>query len=225
MSHATFQQRNYLVAIVGGSGAGKTWLAQRLAALLPDQALSLSLDDFYRDRSHLSMKRRDRLNFDHPAAIDWPVLTQTLAQCHDGATALAIPRYDFATHSRLEGAAVRPVKPVIVVDGLWLFHRPVLRSFFDLKIFIECPAGLRLLRRIERDMLERGRMASSVAEQFKTTVLPMHDRYVQPQAKWADALLQSPLTDGDVTRLAIRVKTAAESKMSCPRISSGPLNN
>jgi uridine kinase len=212
-----------VIAIVGGSGAGKTWLANRLMQQFADSAMRLSLDDYYLDRSHLPAKRREKLNFDRPQAIDWEALAETLTHCRQGQLTLTVPRYDFVTHSRSAERASLQLKPVVMIDGLWLFHRADLRALFDLKIFIECPDDLRFCRRMERDVLERGRTADSVTEQFRKTVLPMHERHVQPQARWADEVICSPLTDADVLRLSQRVKEKRE--MSSVKISLQPVNN
>lgn len=190
-----------LVAIVGGSGSGKTWLAERLEAALGARAARLSLDDFYRDRSHLPPARRARLNFDHPRAIDWARVEQVLADCRRGRVAI-MPRYDFSTHTRhIVGEPLQP-QPVVLVEGLWLLRRPALRRLFDVRIFLECPLALRLRRRLARDFAERGRSAESVRRQFQETVAPMHDRFVTPQARWADIIFKQPPRTRDVEQLA-----------------------
>ena len=182
-------RRPLLVAIVGGSGAGKSWLAEKLLAALQPDAARLSLDDFYRDRSRLSPARRARLNFDHPRAIDWKAFEKCLRACAAGKSC-RLPRYDFATHTRRVGQTVLRPKPVMVVDGLWLWHRPGLRSLFALRIYIECSQPTRLSRRLGRDQRARGRDRQSVLRQFRETVEPMHARYVAPQKKWATLRLR-----------------------------------
>lgn len=208
-TNGTKQSNVFVIAVAGGSGSGKTWLANCLRKALGGEATHLALDDFYLDRSHLPENERGILNFDTPSAIDWRALKNALTQCRRGESLLHVPRYDFATHTRMDEVCVLPVKPVVIVDGLWLFHRSTLRSLFDLKIFVECPGDLRFSRRMERDVLERGRTADSVVEQFKATVLPMHEKHVQPQARWADEVICSPPVEKDVLRLAERVKTEA----------------
>ncbi|HEY1173662.1 MAG TPA: uridine kinase [Verrucomicrobiae bacterium] len=216
----------FIIAIAGGSGSGKTWLANSLRQSLGGEATHLALDDFYLDRSDLPENERGIINFDTPSAIDWRALKNALAQCKRGESLLHVPRYDFATHTRMDEVSVLPVKPVVIVDGLWLFHRMALRAMFDLKIFVECPNDLRFCRRMERDVLERGRTADSVTEQFKATVLPMHEKHVQPQAKWADTVICSPPAETDVLHLAEKVK-AGSVKASAKKFSmwsSEPLN-
>lgn len=182
--------RPLLVAIVGGSGSGKSRLAARLADALGAKAGCLSLDDFYLDRSHLSPARRARINFDHPRTIDWPAFESALRALKSGRSTRH-PVYDFATHSRQRKASVLNPKPVILVDGLWLLHRPPLRRMFTLGIFLDCPARVRLGRRLARDLRSRGRTADSIRRQFRTTVEPMHRRYVAPQAGLAGLVLKA----------------------------------
>ncbi len=193
-----------LVAIVGGSGAGKSQLAGQLADLLGAEAARLSLDDFYRDQSHLPAGRRAKLNFDHPRAVDWPSVERVLGDWLAGLPAL-VPRYDFATHCRRGFRMVQP-KPIVLVDGLWLLLRPSLRRLFRLRIFLNCPARIRLARRLARDVEARGRTRASVLEQFRDAVQPMHRRFVAPQARWADVVLKGNWDDREVERLVRRIR-------------------
>lgn len=189
-----------LIAITGGSGSGKTWLADQLQVLLGEITARLSLDDFYHDRSHLPSARRARLNFDHPRAIDWPCVERVLTDCKAG-RATRLPRYDFATHTRVSNGVPWHPKPLVLMDGLWLLHRPAMRRLFDLSIFVDCPAPLRLRRRLKRDVAVRGRTPASVCRQFRETVAPMHRRFVQPQARWASLVLSSPCSEAGVHKL------------------------
>jgi uridine kinase len=199
-----------LVAIVGGSGAGKTWLAERLRQALGSAAARLSLDNFYRDRSHLSLKRRARVNFDHPRAIDWPCVERVLRDCRAG-RATRVPRYDFGTHARLASRRFWQPKVLILMEGLWLLRRPTVRRFFDLRIFVDCPTRLRLQRRLARDVVQRGRTRSSVHRQFRETVAPLHERFVAPQARWADIVFKRPPQEEDVHELAAKLRTLLNS--------------
>jgi uridine kinase len=194
-----------LVAIAGGSGSGKSWLAEQLLRLLGKDAARLSLDDFYRDRSHLPMKRRGQINFDHPRAVDWAALERVLAGSKAGLPAM-VPKYDFKLHaSSSAGAPWRP-KPLVLVEGLWLLRRRTIRQLFSFTIFVECPERVRLRRRIVRDMAERGRSAESIREQFRRVVAPMHDRYVASQVRWADMTVSSPINISKVQRIARRLE-------------------
>lgn len=199
-------KRPRFIAIVGGSGAGKTWLARRLTKLLGERATHLTLDDFYRDRSHLKPAACQKINFDHPKAIDWRELEKVIRKCIRGRKA-CLPRYNFATHCRVNRRAEFTPRPLVLVDGLWLLRRPALRRMFDCKIFLDCPADVRLERRLRRDCAERGRSPESVRRQFLRTVVPMHDRFVASQSRWADIVFNTPPTSREIQQLAKKLKT------------------
>lgn len=199
-----------LVAIVGGSGSGKTWLAEQLKLNLGHKAERLSLDDFYQDRSHLSPGRRARVNFDHPRAIDWKAVELALRACSDRSTAL-VPCYDFSTHCRSHKTRRLGPAPLVIVDGLWLLRSPAMRRFFSLTIYLDCSARIRLQRRLERDVRSRGRSSNSVRQQFHSTVEPMHKRYVAPQSRWADLILSENVRPAEVRALARRIEQLGES--------------
>jgi uridine kinase len=177
-----------IVAIVGGSGSGKSWLAQQLLTALHPEANHLCLDDFYLDRSHLSPGRRANLNFDHPRAIDWREFERVVRALQLGRP-VRVPVYDFATHCRAGATRLLLPKPVLLIEGLWLLRRPSLRKLFTFRVFLDCPTALRLRRRLSRDRLARGRTPQSITAQFWKTVEPMHRKFVAPQARWADILL------------------------------------
>ncbi len=189
-----------LVAITGGSASGKTWLADRLHSLLGANAGRLRQDDFYRDLSQVPPSRRGLVNFDHPNALDWPCFEEVLRNTLAGRPS-CLPTYDFRTHCRVAGSApVRPA-PVVIVDGLWLLHRPALRRLFHCRIFLNCPEEERLRRRIARDTAERGRTEADCRRQFSATVAPMHFRFVDPQARWADLVLNFPHAPAELEEL------------------------
>ena len=192
-----------LIAIVGGSGAGKSWLVQRLCRLLGDKATHLHLDHFYRDRSHLSMGRRARINFDVPEAIDWDEAERVLRDCRDGRPT-RVPFYDFATHSRVAERAAHAwtPRPAVFVDGLWLLRPPQIRELFELTLYLDAPTDLRCVRRVSRDLIERGYTRDAIEQQIASAVLPMHGRFVEPQKKCADIVLAQPFRDAELATLA-----------------------
>ncbi len=194
-----------LVAIVGGCGAGKTWLAKKLQQALNPDATHFSLDDFYRDCSRIRPERRAKINFDHPRTIDWLAMEKVLADLRAG-RATRLPRYDFKTHCRVRDKSALAHKPVVLVDGLWLLHRRSLRRVFGLKIFIDCPVRTRRGRRLVRDLRSRGRSRVSILEQLKNTVEPMHTRFVAPQQKWADVVLRHNFGTPEIRRLARQLR-------------------
>jgi uridine kinase len=192
------------VGIVGGSGAGKTWLSRQLLARLGKEADCLSQDDFYRDRSHLPKLRRDRVNFDHPRSIDWPALEHVLKGCSAGLT-VEVPRYDFRRHTRHPGLEPWRPKPVVLVEGLWLLRHAPVRRLFTFSIYVDCSKEVRLRRRVLRDVSERGRHAADARDQFRTHVTPMHELYVAPQRRRADLVVRSPMPREALDRLAERI--------------------
>jgi uridine kinase len=194
-----------LIAIVGGSGAGKTWLADWLERQFAPDATRLSLDDFYHDFSHVSAAQRPRINFDDPSAIDWLLLETVLRECRAG-RASWMPVYDFSSHTRLRHKKAWTPKPFVFVDGLWLLWRPAVRALFDLRIFIEAPEELRWRRRLARDVIERGRTPDSVRAQVHSTVAPMHQRFVEPQARWAEIVLQQPLHECELNEVRSKIR-------------------
>ena len=178
----------HLIAIVGGSGSGKSWLADRLAEQFGANAGRIALDDFYRCRAHLPPADRSRVNFDDPAAMDWTLFGRTLARLRAGEP-VELPEYDFVAHVRRP--VTRPWHPrrLVLVEGLWLLHEARLRPLYSLSVFIDCTEALRLARRQERDQRERGRSAEEVHAQFLRDVAPMHRRYVEPQRQHADLVV------------------------------------
>jgi uridine kinase len=200
-----------LIAIIGGSGSGKTFLAQMLHQALGRKAARLALDDFYRDRSGCHPARRARINFDHPRAIDWAELETVLKNLAAGRAALA-PRYDFSSHTRRPvRRRVRP-RPLVLVEGLWPCHKKSVRQLFDFLIFLDCPEKTRLQRRLDRDVAERGRSPQSVRKQFYQTVAPMHVRFVKPQKHWSDLVIRRPISGPEIARLAQTIKKLEQTK-------------
>lgn len=182
------------IAVVGGSGSGKSWLAAEMGSWLGDLAGHLSLDDFYRDLSHLSAAEREGVNFDDPVAIDWDALREVL-ECLQRGEPARIPIYDFATHARQPETRVFEPARFVLLEGLWLLHPPWLREMFALSVFVDCPEEERLRRRVERDIRVRGRTAESVRQQFAEHVQPMHARFVETQRRWATRRVHSPLSE------------------------------
>ena len=178
----------HLIAITGGSGSGKTWLAKKLQRRLGRRAGLLSLDDFYRDLSALPPGARDRVNFDHPDAIDWDLFRKCLEAIRRGEP-VRLPCYDFATHTRKSRTRRWEPRPVLVIDGLWLLRRPAIRKLYAHTVFVDGPEELRLARRLARDQTERGRSKASVLRQWRSHVKPMHDAHVAPQARLANQVV------------------------------------
>jgi uridine kinase len=169
-----------LIGIAGGTGSGKTTVAQKIfEALPPPQAVLIQQDSYYRDRSHLTPAERALLNFDEPDALENDRLASDLRRLRAG-QAVECPVYDFATHTRrAETRRVEP-SPIVVVEGILLFAVEAVRELFDLRLFVDTPDDVRLLRRIKRDLLERQRDIAAVEAQYLSTVRAMHERHVAP---------------------------------------------
>jgi len=181
-----------LVGIAGGSGAGKTTLvnviSEKLKAWASIEATIVNHDSYYKEYSHLSKTEKDKLNFDHPNSLDNHLFVEHLALLKQGQSVLA-PVYDFATHSRLTNTIIIKPSSVILVDGILLLVEPKIREILDIKIFLDTPADIRILRRLHRDINERGRTVESVINQYLTTVRPMHEQFVEPSKQYADLIL------------------------------------
>ena len=181
---------SFLVAVCGGSCSGKSTLAATVLRRLGSETASLlTFDSYYRGQANLTPEERAEVNYDHPDSLDMALFAQHLAMLSRDEP-VDCPIYDFATHTRLpETRRIEPA-PVVVVDGILLLADERLVSQFDMRIFRECPEDVRLERRIERDVLERGRTEASVRKQFAATVKPMHDEYVSPSAIHADVVFE-----------------------------------
>ena len=173
-----------VIGIAGGTGSGKTTLAQRLVAELSSGVTLLEHDWYYRDRSGVPASEREGINYDEPAALDNALLAQHLAELRAG-RAVECPQYDFGTHTRkAETRAARPA-PIVAVDGILLFAIPELCDAFDLRIFVDTDDDIRLLRRIRRDIVDRQRDIASIQSQYYATVRPMHLLHVAPSKRRA----------------------------------------
>jgi uridine kinase len=189
-----------LVGISGGSGSGKSWLATAIAQALTPHCALISLDNFYRDRSHLTLAQRKRINFDHPRAIDWELFREALTHLRCGERT-QIPRYDFTVSNRLgESEEVEP-KPLIIVEGLWTIAKKPVREIFNLSIFLTSTAQDRFDNRLKRDQAHRARSEESVRRQFWDQVEPMHLQHVEPQRRWADKVVSGPVGRAELRRL------------------------
>ena len=170
-----------ILGIAGGSGSGKSWLANFLKQKLKDQAVILCQDWYYKDNGHLTPEQVKKLNVDHPSAIDMALFTRHVDRLREGET-IEAPRYDYATHSRLpEIHTVRPA-PLIIVEGLFILQDPKLRKRLDLAVFIDFPDDLRLIRRVRRDVEHRRIELEETLRLYEHCVRPMHRKFIQPSS-------------------------------------------
>ena len=179
----------YIVGVAGGTGAGKTTFAHILLGYLGEgRAIRISHDAYYRDFSHIPADQRAQINFDHPDALETDLLVQHLQALSRGETVL-VPTYDFTTHSRSYRTLELCPRPIIIVEGILVLVEQILRDALNLKIFVDTPPDIRLIRRVNRDVEERGRTPESVILQYLGTVRPMHDSHVEPSRKYADLIV------------------------------------
>ena len=177
------------IGVGGGTGSGKTTLCRKLAQFLgPERVLILSQDHYYRDAGHLPAEQRALRNFDRPEALDFELLVRHLKQLQSGRE-IARPMYDFRRHVRLEAAEPAPPRPVILVEGTLVLAAEELVGCFDLKLFVDADPDIRFIRRLRRDMRERGRSVDSIVRQYLDTVRPMHLRFVEPARRQADRVI------------------------------------
>jgi uridine kinase len=181
--------RPLVVGIAGGTGSGKTTVAQKLALAMPaGRCVTIEHDSYYRDQQHLSFDQRTLVNYDHPASLESELLATHLQQLRAGAQ-VEIPIYDFATHTRSAKTRLVAPAPLIIVEGILVFAEASLREQMDIKIYVDTDADIRLIRRIRRDIEVRGRSFQSVRDQYYATVRPMHIEYVEPTKRWADLIV------------------------------------
>ena len=177
-----------LIGIAGGTGSGKTTLTRHLKEHFGDSVTVIGHDSYYKRQEGKTYEERAKVNYDHPSAFDTKLLIQHLKELKAG-RAVQCPVYSYVDHNRTdETVTVRPNK-VIIVEGILIFQNPALRDMFDIKIFVETDADVRILRRALRDVEERGRTLQSVVTQYLTTVKPMHEQFVEPSKRKADLIV------------------------------------
>ncbi len=179
----------FIIGIAGGTGSGKTTIARAIADALPAEHVAiLEHDWYYRDRRDLPLEERAQLNFDHPDSLETSLLVEHVRALRDG-EAVDVPGYDFKAHARKpERVHIEP-KKVIIVEGILVFVEKQLRDLMNVKIFVDTDADIRLMRRVRRDIEQRGRTFQSIREQYYKTVRPMHLAFVEPSKRWADVLI------------------------------------
>ncbi len=177
-----------VIGICGGSGSGKTTVAQRLMDAFPNEAVLLSMDFYYRRHDELTYEERCRINYDHPDSLEIPLMTEHLRALKEGKD-VTVPQYDFTVHNRASDVLVLKSRPLIIVEGILLFTDDELTNLMDIRVYIDTDADVRVLRRANRDIRERGRTMESVMEQYLSTVKPMHEKFVEPSKKKAHIIV------------------------------------
>lgn len=178
-----------IIGIAGGTGSGKTTVVNQIVKELPEAELAvLTQDSYYKDTSELSYDERTKINFDHPNSIDFPLLIQHVSALKAG-QAIDQPVYSFKEHNRTgESIRIMP-KPVVIVEGILVLTQPELRALFDINIFVDTDSDERLIRRLKRDIGERGRDLNEVLDRYQNTLKPMHQQFIEPSKAYADIII------------------------------------
>jgi len=203
----------FMIGIAGGSGSGKTTVVREIIRAIGDQdVLVLMHDSYYRDRSDIPLEERRRANYDHPEALETSLMVEHLARLQQW-QAVDLPLYDFATYTRRpESLHVQP-RQVIIIEGILVLADERLRSFMDIKVFVEADPDVRLIRRLQRDVRERGRSVDSVVDQYLRTVRPMHLEFVEPSKRYADIIIPvGGYNTVGVDMLVTKIKASLEAR-------------
>lgn len=181
--------RPIVIGVAGGTGSGKTTVASRILERVGAQHIAyIAHDAYYRDLRHLPDRLRAQVNFDHPDALETELMIEHLRRLRAGQP-VEIPIYDFTTHMRTNRTQRVEVAAVVIVEGILVFVEPELRELFDVKIYIDTDADVRFIRRLRRDIKDRGRSVESVCQQYLSTVRPMHLEFVEPSKRYADVII------------------------------------
>jgi uridine kinase len=209
--------RPFLIGVAGGTCAGKTVVCERLVERAGESQVALiRLDSYQVDHTHQSVAERAATNYDHPDAYDWDLLNDHLARLVAG-DAVSSPTYDFAVHNRSDVVHEVRSAPVIVVEGILVLHDQTLRDRFDLKVYIDSDADVRFIRRLTRDVDQRGRTIDSIIAQYLATVRPGHEQFIEPSKRYADVIFpQGGVNEPAVDLLLARVREFTEDRSSSP---------
>ena len=190
-----------IIAISGGSGSGKTYLAQAIAKQYPkEKVLIINQDSYYKNLYPISFEERKKQNFDHPSAIDIKLIEENLSAFCKGDKA-QIPQYNFKTHLRKKKTKSVISKKIIIIEGILILHYTELRKFYTIKIYIDTPKEICFSRRLERDMKERGRSQESITKQYYSTVEPMYNQFIEPSKIYADLIIKGTKDNSENIKL------------------------
>jgi uridine kinase len=204
------EPRPFLIGVAGGTCSGKTTVSERLAELAGEDNLALiKLDSYYVERTQQPFEERVLANYDHPDAFDWQLLNDHLAALAAGAS-VPVPIYDYAIHDRSGNCRVVHPARIVVVEGILVLYEPQLRDRFDLKVYIDTDADIRLIRRMRRDVAERSRTPESIIAQYLATVRPSHEQFIEPSKRHADVIFpQGGMNEPALEVLLARVRELA----------------
>jgi len=201
--------RPFVIGVAGGTCSGKTTVAERLVDLVgTDQLALIRQDAYYIDRSHQTFDDRAHANYDHPDAFDWELMNQHLSALLAGQT-IPLPVYDYADHNRSKDVVMVAPAPIVVFEGILALYDASLRELFDLSVFVDTDADVRLIRRLQRDVRDRGRTPERIMNQYMTTVRPSHIQFIEPSKRYADVIIpEGGHNDRALDVLLARISTA-----------------
>jgi len=203
-----------IIGIAGGTGSGKTTVVEKIVDQLPEDCISIiSQDSYYRDNSHLTMEERNAINYDHPDSIDFDLLVSHLKELKEGRN-VQQPIYSYEQHNRLKESRFMSCTEVIIIEGILIFNSTDIRQLCDVKIYVDAPDDERLLRRIKRDINQRGRSLDEVIDRYENTLRPMHLQFIEPTKRYADIIIpeggENEVAIGVIAKV-IKEKLATES--------------
>lgn len=207
--------RPVTIAVAGGTGSGKTTVSSALLDRVGSHNIAyIPHDSYYKDLRHIPRDQREIINFDHPDALDTVLMAEHIRQLQAGSS-VEIPIYDFTQHQRLVETEHVDAHPIILVEGILIFSEPLLRPLFDVKIYVDTAADIRFIRRLKRDIAERGRTAESVISQYLETVRPMHMEFVEPSKRYADVIIpEGGFNTVAIDMVADRVRSMLKTQIS-----------
>jgi uridine kinase len=205
--------RPIVIGVAGGTGSGKTTVANEILQQVGAEHVAyIPHDAYYRELGHLSQEERTKVNFDHPDSLESELLVKHLKTLIEGQT-IEVPIYDFTTHMRTERTRSVGPAPVVLVEGILIFVEPELCELFDVKLYIDTDADVRFIRRLQRDVQERGRSVESVCEQYLSTVRPMHMEFVEPSKRHADVIIpEGGFNEVAIAMVAARLRSMLEQR-------------
>ena len=205
---------SFVIGIAGGTGAGKTTVARLITENVGDDVTRIPLDNYYEDLSHLDFEEREDVNYDHPSAFEWELIREQVSTLLEGQP-IEMPTYDFETHNRTDDPETVEPTDVIIVEGIFALYDEEINEMLDLRLYVETDADVRILRRIQRDVIDRGRDLEGVIDQYLSTVKPMHEQFVEPTKRHADLIV--PEGANTVAVNLLEEKLRAEAGGSTPR--------
>ncbi|MFB6250906.1 MAG: uridine kinase [Halobellus sp.] len=200
---------SFVIGIAGGTGAGKTTVARLVTEGVGNAVTRIPLDNYYEDLSHLAFEEREQVNYDHPSAFEWELLRTQLSTLLEGQP-IEMPVYDFERHNRSDRPECVEPTDVIVLEGILALYDEEVNEMMDLRLYVETDADVRILRRIQRDVIERGRDLEGVIEQYLSTVKPMHEQFVEPTKKHADLIVPEGANNVAVSLLEEKIRAEIE---------------